>query len=49
MTSRARSEMVIGADPEGPPRHFCSPAETMSSSHSSVSRVLPAMEAVAST
>ncbi len=49
MRAAARSERVIGADPDGPPRHFCSPAVTMSAPHSSTGASMPPSVAVAST
>ena len=48
MISTARSDSVTGADPEGPPRHFCRPAVAASSPHPSASNGLPPSDAVAS-
>ena len=48
MTSTACSPRVIGALPEGPPKHFCKPTVTTSKPQSSVCSALPPMDAVAS-
>ena len=48
-TASTRSLKVTGAMPGGPDRHFCRPADTASSSQASVSRGIPATDAVAST
>ena len=48
ITAIARSERLIGAEPDGPPRHFCRPAVAASRPQPSISKSLPPSEAVAS-
>ena len=48
ITATALSETVMGAMPDGPPKHFCMPVVAMSMPHSSTLRSLPTIDAVAS-
>ena len=48
IATAGRVTWAIGEVPDGPPRHFCIPAETASSPQASVSSGLPPSEAVAS-
>ncbi|WNY34917.1 hypothetical protein Q9Q99_07515 [Curtobacterium flaccumfaciens] len=47
-TATAFGDSVTGALPDGPPRHFCSPALTASIPQASTSSGLPPTVAVAS-